>query len=47
MRKLVSALAITAGLTLLAGPAFAQDDYPPESPEEMPVSESPVEPTMS
>ena len=30
MRRLVSALAVTAGLTLLAGPAFAQDqEYPP------------------
>jgi LPXTG-motif cell wall-anchored protein len=44
MRKLVSALAITAGLTLLAAPAFAQDDYPPESTEELTVSESTVEP---
>jgi LPXTG-motif cell wall-anchored protein len=44
MRKLVSALAITAGLTLLAAPAYAQDDYPPESTEELTLSESTVEP---
>jgi LPXTG cell wall anchor motif len=31
MRKLVSALAIAAGLSLLAGPAFAQP-YPPTTP---------------
>jgi hypothetical protein len=32
MRRLISALAVTAGLTLLAAPAFAQDtgDYPPK-----------------
>jgi hypothetical protein len=31
MRRLVSALAVTAGLTLLAAPALAQDqgEYPP------------------
>jgi hypothetical protein len=48
MRKLVSALAIAAGLSLLAGPAFAQDDqkYPPES-ENLTVSESTVSPGES
>jgi hypothetical protein len=41
MRKLVSALAITAGLTLLGAPAYAQD-YPPASDEGLTVSESTV-----
>jgi hypothetical protein len=33
MRRVVSALAITAGLTLLTGPAFAQTEgtYPPKA----------------
>jgi hypothetical protein len=44
MRKLVSALAITAGLTLLAAPAYAQEDYPPDSDEGLTVSESTVAP---
>jgi alpha-L-fucosidase len=44
MRKLVSALAITAGLTLLAAPAYAQDDYPPQATEELTLSQSTVEP---
>jgi membrane anchored protein len=44
MRKLVSALAITAGLTLLAAPAWAQDDYPPDSEQGLTVSESTVAP---
>jgi membrane anchored protein len=38
MRKLVSALTVAAGLTLLAGPAHAQS-YPPQS-EGLTVSES-------
>ena len=49
MRKFVSALAIAAGLTLLAGPAFAQDDdstYPPNT-EQLTVSESTVSPGES
>jgi LPXTG cell wall anchor motif len=48
MRKLVSALAITAGLTLLAGPAFAQSDrrYPPKK-DNLTVSESTVSPGES
>jgi LPXTG-motif cell wall-anchored protein len=41
MRKFVSALAITAGLTLLGAPAYAQD-YPPASDEGLTVSESTV-----
>jgi hypothetical protein len=45
MRKLVSALAVTCGLTLLAGPAQAQDGrgYPPGS-GRLAVSESTVSP---
>ena len=49
MRRFVSALAIAAGLTLLAGPAFAQDDdstYPPNT-EKLTVSESTVSPGES
>ena len=48
MRKLVSALAIAAGLSLLAGPAFAQSDkkYPPKS-DNLTVSESTVSPGES
>jgi hypothetical protein len=45
MRKFVSAVAITAGLTLLAGPAFAQS-YPPES-SDLTVSESTLSPGES
>jgi hypothetical protein len=45
MRKLVSALAIAAGLSLLAGPAFAQD-YPPNT-KQLTVSESTVSPGES
>jgi LPXTG cell wall anchor motif len=44
MRKLVSALAITAGFTLLAAPAYAQDDYPPATDASLTVSESTVAP---
>jgi len=49
MRKLVSAVAITAGLTLLAGPAFAQDepDYPPKSGGGLTVSETTISPGES
>jgi hypothetical protein len=45
MRKLGSALAVAAGLTLLAGPAHAQDDkdYPPTS-GRLAVSESTLSP---
>jgi hypothetical protein len=48
MRKFVSAVAITAGLTLLAGPAFAQtttteDPYPPST-GGLTVSETTVSP---
>ena len=45
MRKLGSALAVAAGLTLLAGPARAQDDkdYPPSS-GRLTASESTVAP---
>jgi hypothetical protein len=45
MRKLGSALAVALGLTLLAGPADAQDDkdYPPNS-ASLTVSESTVSP---
>jgi hypothetical protein len=45
MRKLGSALAVALGLTLLAGPADAQDDkdYPPSS-ASLTVSESTVSP---
>jgi hypothetical protein len=50
MRRFVSALAIAAGLTLLAGPAFAQQDddstYPPNT-EQLTVSESTVSPGES
>jgi LPXTG cell wall anchor motif len=45
MRKFVSAVAITAGLTLLAGPAFAQS-YPPDS-SNLTVSESTLSPGES
>ena len=47
MRKLVSALAITAGLTLLAAPAYAQEDYPPANDDSLTVSESTVAPGES
>jgi hypothetical protein len=47
MRKLVSALAITAGLTLLAAPAYAQENYPPASDDSLTVSESTVAPGES
>ena len=48
MRRVVSALAIAAGLTLIAGPAFAQEDeeYPPSS-DKLTVSESTVSPGES
>jgi hypothetical protein len=50
MRKVVSALAIAAGLTLLAGPAFAQTQtqgtYPPTG-QQLTVSESTVAPGES
>jgi hypothetical protein len=48
MRKLVSALAVTAGLALLAGPAHAQDGrgYPPNR-GGLKVSESTVSPGES
>jgi hypothetical protein len=48
MRKLVSALAVTAGLTLLAGPAHAQDGRGyPRSRGGLTVSESTVSPGES
>jgi hypothetical protein len=49
MRKFISALVIAAGLTLLAGPALAQDDegnYPPNT-KQLTVSESTVSPGES
>jgi hypothetical protein len=48
MRRVVSALAIAAGLTLIACPAFAQDDeaYPPDT-DQLTVSESTVSPGES
>jgi LPXTG cell wall anchor motif len=48
MRKILSALAIAAGLTLIAGPAFAQEDeeYPPTS-DKLTVSESTLSPGES
>jgi LPXTG cell wall anchor motif len=48
MRRVASALAIAAGLTLIAGPAFAQQDeeYPPTS-DKLTVSESTVSPGES
>jgi hypothetical protein len=48
MRKFVSAVAIAAGLTLLAGPAFAQTQgtYPPTG-QQLTVSESTVAPGES
>jgi hypothetical protein len=48
MRKFVSAVAIAAGLTLLAGPAFAQEseEYPPTS-DKLTVSESTLSPGES
>jgi hypothetical protein len=48
MRRVVSALAIAAGLTLIAGPAFAQEDeeYPPTS-DKLTVSESTLSPGES
>jgi hypothetical protein len=46
MRKLVSALAISAGLVLLAIPAHAQD-YPPTTEEGLTVSESTLSPGES
>lgn len=48
MRKLVSALAITAGLTLLAAPAYAQEDeYPPDTDDGLTLSESTAAPGES
>jgi hypothetical protein len=49
MRKLVSAVAIAAGLTLVAGPAFAQTattEYPPEG-QQLSISESTLVPGES
>jgi hypothetical protein len=48
MRRVASALAIAAGLTLIAGPASAQQDeeYPPTS-DKLTVSESTVSPGES
>jgi LPXTG cell wall anchor motif len=46
MRKLVSALAITTGLVLLASPAHAQP-YPPTTEEGLTVSESTLSPGES
>jgi LPXTG cell wall anchor motif len=48
MRRVISAFAIAAGLTLIAGPAFAQDDeaYPPDT-DQLTVSESTVSPGES
>jgi hypothetical protein len=48
MRRVVSALAIAAGLTLIAGPAFAQEsqEYPPTS-DKLTVSESTLSPGES
>jgi hypothetical protein len=48
MRKLLSAFAVAAGLTLVAGPAFAQDSstYPPDT-QQLTVSESTVAPGES
>jgi hypothetical protein len=48
MRRVVSALTIAAGLTLIACPAFAQDDeaYPPDT-DQLTVSESTVSPGES
>jgi hypothetical protein len=49
MRKFNSALVIAAGLTLLAAPAFAQQDegtYPPDT-EQLTVSESTLSPGES
>jgi LPXTG-motif cell wall-anchored protein len=43
MRRVVSALAITAGLTLLAAPAYAQD-YPTKSDDNLTVSKSTAAP---
>jgi LPXTG cell wall anchor motif len=45
MRKLVSALAVATGLTLVAGPALAQN-YPPDT-QKLTVSESTVSPGES
>jgi hypothetical protein len=51
MRKLVSAVAIAAGLALVAGPAFAQttttEEYPPPQRPPMTVSESALVPGES
>jgi hypothetical protein len=49
MRKLVSAIAIIAGLTLLGGPAFAQEErrYPPGNGGGLTVSGSTVSPGES
>jgi LPXTG cell wall anchor motif len=46
MRKLVSALTVTAGLMLLPGPALAQQDgsYPPGGSKGLTVSESTLSP---
>jgi hypothetical protein len=48
MRKILSALAIAAGLTLIAGPSFAQEseEYPPTS-DKLTVSESTLSPGES
>jgi hypothetical protein len=46
MRRVVSALALTAALTLMATPANAQD-YPPSADEGLTVSESTVTPGES
>jgi hypothetical protein len=48
MRRVISALAIAAGLTLIAGPSFAQEDeeYPPTS-DKLTVSESTLSPGES
>jgi hypothetical protein len=48
MRKFISALSIAVGLTLIAGPACAQDEgnYPPSS-DSLTVSESTVSPGES
>jgi hypothetical protein len=47
MRKLGSAYTIAVGLMLLAAPAYAQDDYPPDSDAGLTVSESTVSPGES
>jgi LPXTG cell wall anchor motif len=47
MRRVVSALAIAAGLTMIAGPAFAQDEEYPPSSDKLTVSESTLSPGES